>query len=354
MAPTFHQAAIDPKPHARLVKVDTEAEQQLAARFNIRSIPTLAVFRGREIARQSGALDLGSLETLAAGHLYQALTFSPGALTMCQNTLSGGPHEKSPAPTFNWPPHARQPAASRGIGAAVDVGRRAPRVKAEPCRPRHRCGPTSAAGRRRRKPTMHTARPAQNEATDNDPRLRLIRSLVEMLTGRRIEVFNARNAGRWRRTAGLICQPSVGRSPGAARPAGWGMERPPRVPPRSRKPLFDQRHGHHGRWPQIGFSCNCRCRGLHYEESRQPAARRCRPQDRPAGPEFCRHRRPIDRQRFAFDLNADGQAEQINFVAPGSGFLVFDRNQDGKVNNGSELFGPTTDNGFQGTGRPRR
>ena len=52
-------------------------------------------------------------------------------------------------------------------------------------------------------------------------------------------------------------------------------------------------------------------------------------------------------QRFAFDLNADGQAEQINFVAPGSGFLVFDRNQDGKVNNGSELFGPTTDNGFQ-------
>ena len=52
-------------------------------------------------------------------------------------------------------------------------------------------------------------------------------------------------------------------------------------------------------------------------------------------------------QRFAFDLNADGQTEQINFVAPGSGFLVFDRNQDGKVNNGSELFGPTTNNGFQ-------
>ncbi len=63
MAPTFHQAAIDLEPHARLVKVNTEVEQQLAARFNIRSIPTLAVFvRGHEVARQSGALHLASLK----------------------------------------------------------------------------------------------------------------------------------------------------------------------------------------------------------------------------------------------------------------------------------------------------
>ena len=72
MAPTFHQAAIDLEPYARLVKVDTEAEQQLAARFNIRSIPTLAVYKGgREIARQSGALDLGSLKRWLQPHLHQ-------------------------------------------------------------------------------------------------------------------------------------------------------------------------------------------------------------------------------------------------------------------------------------------
>jgi thioredoxin 2 len=72
MAPTFHQAAIDLEPHARLVKVNTEAEQQLAARFNIRSIPTLAVFlHGREIARQSGALDLGTLKRWLQPHLYK-------------------------------------------------------------------------------------------------------------------------------------------------------------------------------------------------------------------------------------------------------------------------------------------
>ena len=70
MAPNFHQAAIDLEPHARFLKVDTERQQQLAGRFNIRSIPTLAIFRnGLEIARQSGALDLGSLKRWINPHL---------------------------------------------------------------------------------------------------------------------------------------------------------------------------------------------------------------------------------------------------------------------------------------------
>ncbi len=72
MAPTFHQAAIELEPQARLVKVDTEAEQQLAARFNIRSIPTLAVFvQGREVARHSGAVDLATLKRWLQPHLRQ-------------------------------------------------------------------------------------------------------------------------------------------------------------------------------------------------------------------------------------------------------------------------------------------
>lgn len=42
----------------RVVKLDTEQAQHLAAQFNIRSIPTLAVFKeGREVARQAGAMD---------------------------------------------------------------------------------------------------------------------------------------------------------------------------------------------------------------------------------------------------------------------------------------------------------
>lgn len=57
MAPAFEQAAQQLEPQFRLVKVDTEAEKNLGARFNIRSIPTLALFaNGREVARQPGAM----------------------------------------------------------------------------------------------------------------------------------------------------------------------------------------------------------------------------------------------------------------------------------------------------------
>ncbi len=61
-APVYAQAAAQLEPAVRLIKVDTEAEQALAAQYNIRSIPTLALFRGgREVDRLSGALDLGGL-----------------------------------------------------------------------------------------------------------------------------------------------------------------------------------------------------------------------------------------------------------------------------------------------------
>jgi thioredoxin 2 len=62
MAPAYQQAAARLEPHVRLLKVDTEASQDLAARFSIRSIPTIALFRGgREIARQAGAMDAGNI-----------------------------------------------------------------------------------------------------------------------------------------------------------------------------------------------------------------------------------------------------------------------------------------------------
>lgn len=51
--------------------------------------------------------------------------------------------------------------------------------------------------------------------------------------------------------------------------------------------------------------------------------------------------------RFEFDLDADGQTEMIPFLKAGSGFLAFDRNGDGTINDGSELFGPQSGQGFQ-------
>ena len=57
MAPAYEKAAAELEPQFRVAKVNTEAAQALGARYNIRSIPTLALFvGGREVARQPGAL----------------------------------------------------------------------------------------------------------------------------------------------------------------------------------------------------------------------------------------------------------------------------------------------------------
>ncbi|TCT12477.1 thioredoxin [Tepidamorphus gemmatus] len=63
MAPQFEAAARTLEPYFRLGKLDTEAEQQLAGRYGIRSIPTMILFSGgREIARTSGAMSARQIE----------------------------------------------------------------------------------------------------------------------------------------------------------------------------------------------------------------------------------------------------------------------------------------------------
>jgi thioredoxin 2 len=62
MAPAYAQAAGRLEPQVRLLKVDTEASQDIAGLFGIRSIPTIALFQGgKEIARQAGATGLEEL-----------------------------------------------------------------------------------------------------------------------------------------------------------------------------------------------------------------------------------------------------------------------------------------------------
>lgn len=51
-------------------------------------------------------------------------------------------------------------------------------------------------------------------------------------------------------------------------------------------------------------------------------------------------------QKFFFDIDADGKEDEISELAAGSGYLALDKNNDGEINNGSELFGPESGDGF--------
>ncbi len=70
MAPAYAQATVALEPKVRLAKLDTEQEQGIAAQYNIRSIPTLIMFKnGREIARQSGAMNTADIVRWINSHI---------------------------------------------------------------------------------------------------------------------------------------------------------------------------------------------------------------------------------------------------------------------------------------------
>ncbi|QPC92917.1 thioredoxin [Mesorhizobium sp. INR15] len=62
MAPAYEAAANELEPHVRLIKLNSDSEQAVAARLDIRGIPTMVLFHGgREIARTSGAMTAGQI-----------------------------------------------------------------------------------------------------------------------------------------------------------------------------------------------------------------------------------------------------------------------------------------------------
>ncbi|MGI9237173.1 MAG: thioredoxin TrxC [Woeseiaceae bacterium] len=62
MAPAFEQAASQLEPNVRLAKLNTDVAKDIAAKFRIQSIPTLAVFEnGKEVARQPGAMSAADI-----------------------------------------------------------------------------------------------------------------------------------------------------------------------------------------------------------------------------------------------------------------------------------------------------
>lgn len=52
-------------------------------------------------------------------------------------------------------------------------------------------------------------------------------------------------------------------------------------------------------------------------------------------------------QKFFFDIDADGELDEISMLGQGSGYLALDKNGDGVINDGSELFGTASGNGFK-------
>jgi len=180
-----------------------------------------------------------------------------------------------------------------------------------------------------------------DEAMDDDAGLRLIRAMLEYLLGRKINVYKPEAQGEQK--------PSAAQERGnAPERAGFGIEYDYRsVYAESESTTFSAS----GKvltadGQQIEFSLDLSMeRSFYREESFGLRAGDAVLKD-PLVLNFAGTAAQLGNTHFKFDLDADGTAEDMPFVSGGSGFLVFDRNGDGKVNNGLELFGPRTGNGF--------
>lgn len=184
--------------------------------------------------------------------------------------------------------------------------------------------------------------------SSNDPKLRMLIFLVEKLTGLKVRVFDASELNAAAEAEAPQAPPADASPPQAAR-AGVGVAYD-RVESysESEQTTFEASgiiKTSDGK--EINFSLSLAMQRQYGETSTTSirlgdAARKTDP----LVINFDGTAAQLGEQRFAFDLNADGANEQVNFVGSGSGFLALDLNGDGKVNDGKELFGPASGNGF--------
>ncbi len=183
------------------------------------------------------------------------------------------------------------------------------------------------------------------EGMNDDPKTKLIRMMIEMLTGKAARVFDAREL-----KGDVANVPAIGaQNNNADTPAGFGVEY-------DYSESYTEIEATHfstsgtvktsdGR--EINFDLQLSMSRQYQEES--SVSLRLGDAVRKVDPlvlNFSGVAASLTDQRFSFDLNADGKDEKIAHLASGSAYLVFDRNKDGKINNGSEMFGPTSGNGF--------
>ncbi len=208
------------------------------------------------------------------------------------------------------------------------------------------------------------AQPSRQVASDDaelsledEPKMALLVRMIEILTGKKIKLISPRELSEGMQKAqeqtqetSAALQKAQQQGSGQAAPerAGYGVE-------------YDYYERHYEAekttfaaagviqtqdGKTIEFSVNLSMsREFLREQSVSVRAGDARMKD-PLVLNFAGNAAELTTTRFDFDIDSDGRQDQIAFVGPNSGFLALDRNNDGKVNDGRELFGAATGEGF--------
>ena len=181
-----------------------------------------------------------------------------------------------------------------------------------------------------------------------DPKLLALKRLIEALTGKEIKI--TRMDAPTGETAALPISTESGEEAMQAPPEqAWGMSH---THYESYYESEQTRFSAQGivntiDGEEISFSMDLAMSREYFREERLELQEGAPPMVDPLVMNYAGRAAELEDMSFEFDLTMDGEAETIRQLAPGNGFLVFDKNTDGKANDGSELFGPKTGDGFQ-------
>lgn len=182
------------------------------------------------------------------------------------------------------------------------------------------------------------------EEAEHSPELLLIKSMIEMLTGRRIRVVTADEIHADVETA-TLSDPRQAAVPGNA---GWGVEYEYHESLDETEATAFSAQGiiRTADDKEIQFRIDlAMARAWHEETHVSLRAGDGRRKD-PLVLNFDGTAAELASTRFSFDLDADGTAEDVPLLAGGSGYLALDANDDGRIASGAELFGPQSGDGY--------
>lgn len=186
------------------------------------------------------------------------------------------------------------------------------------------------------------------EESEKDPKIQLIMHMLEALTGRKIKLVKAEDLQPDEKTQKQIDNTRKAAEAAQQQRAGWGLE-------------YDYHASHYetemttvsaegviktADGKEISFNLELAMSREYYEETNISIREGDAVRKDPLVINFNGTAAQLTDTKFAFDIDSDGTQDNISFVGPDSGFLALDRNANGKIDNGSELFGTESGNGF--------
>ncbi len=185
------------------------------------------------------------------------------------------------------------------------------------------------------------------DAAEHDPRLLMIRQMVKMLTGKDIRIFSATEL-QTTSVSVNITRHSSAQAPQAPERAGYGIEYDRHEVLTETEQTDFQAQGiiRTTDGKEIQFQLNLQMQRSYREESNVSLRAGDGIRKDPLVINFNGASAQLQSQRFSFDLEGDGQKDQVALLGANSGYLALDMNHNGKIDSGKELFGVQSGNGF--------